>query len=194
MSIFFEHENPNRRRFLKRLAIALLGLMGLGRAGWVAAAPDGPGTAVTEKPAPLDWRPLSLQPAEWRTLVSPAAFAVLFEDGTERAGSSPLDREKRSGTYLCAACFLPLFTSETKFDSGTGWPSFYAPIEGRVGTSRDFKWILPRTEYHCARCQGHQGHIFKDGPRPTGLRYCNNGVALRFVPEGEGLPSLRSKT
>ncbi len=132
--------------------------------------------------------PLDLPAESWRKLVSPQAYAVLFEEGTERAGSSPLDREKRAGTFVCAACFLPLFESSAKFDSGTGWPSFFQPIEGHIGTSRDFKLILPRTEYHCARCGGHQGHVFDDGPPPTGLRYCNNGVALRFVPEGEALP------
>jgi peptide-methionine (R)-S-oxide reductase len=117
---------------------------------------------------------------------------VLFEADTEPAGTSPLDRERRAGTFVCAACYLPLFASAAKFDSGTGWPSFTAPLAGRVATRRDFTLLLPRTEYHCARCGGHQGHRFADGPRPAGTRYCNNGLALRFVPAGEPLPALRS--
>lgn len=128
----------------------------------------------------------------WRGQVSPAAYAVLFEEDTERAFSSPLDKEKRAGTYVCAACHLPLFDSADKFDSGTGWPSFTRPIAGHMGTKRDFKLILPRTEYHCARCGGHQGHVFDDGPPPRGERWCNNGLALRFVPKGQTLPTLRS--
>jgi peptide-methionine (R)-S-oxide reductase len=129
--------------------------------------------------------------AEWRELLLPAAYEVLFEEGTERPGSSELDGEKREGTYVCAACHLPLFSAEGKFDSGTGWPSFFRPLPGRIDTKRDFRLLLPRTEYHCARCGGHQGHVFRDGPPPTGQRFCNNGVALRFVPEGEPLPDPR---
>lgn len=129
---------------------------------------------------------------EWRRLLEPGSYHVLFEEGTERSFTSPLNDEKRLGTFLCAACFLPLFESSAKFDSGTGWPSFYRPIEGRLGTSRDFTLLVPRTEYHCARCGGHQGHVFPDGPPPTGQRYCNNGVALRFVSAGEPEPPLRS--
>ena len=120
---------------------------------------------------------------EWRQLLSDAQFRVLRKEGTERPWSSPLNKEKRPGTYVCAGCEQPLFTAEQKFDSGTGWPSFFDVIDGAIGTKRDFKLILPRTEYHCASCGGHQGHVFKDGPPPTGLRYCNNGVALKFVPE-----------
>jgi peptide-methionine (R)-S-oxide reductase len=120
--------------------------------------------------------------AEWRQALTPAQFNVLREHGTERAGSSPLDKEYRKGTYHCAGCDLPLFSSETKFDSGTGWPSFWAPIEGAIGTSVDKSLFFTRTEVHCRRCGGHIGHVFEDGPPPTGLRYCMNGVALTFVP------------
>ena len=129
---------------------------------------------------------------EWRQLLDSTAYAVLFEEGTERAFTSPLNDEKRTGTYVCAACFQPLFDSRAKFDSGTGWPSFHTAMQGRVATKQDMKLLLPRIEYHCARCGGHQGHVFNDGPAPTGQRYCNNGVALRFVPEGTPLPELRT--
>lgn len=126
--------------------------------------------------------------AEWKERLPEPAYRVLFEEGTERAGSSPLNREKRAGTFVCAACGLPLFSSEAKYESGSGWPSFFTPLEGAVETKRDHRLALPRTEYHCRRCGGHQGHVFRDGPEPSGLRYCNNGLALRFVPEGEPLP------
>lgn len=128
--------------------------------------------------------------AEWQARLSPEAYAVLFAEGTERAGTSPLNREKRSGTFVCAACHNPLFSSEAKYESGTGWPSFFEALPGQVATKRDFGLFLPRTEYHCARCGGHQGHVFGDGPQPTGQRYCNNGVALTFVPDGEPMPDL----
>jgi len=120
---------------------------------------------------------------EWQRLLSDAQFHVLREEGTERPWTSPLNDEERPGTYVCAGCEQPLFTAEQKFDSGTGWPSFFDVIDGAVGTKKDYKLFLPRTEYHCSRCGGHQGHVFKDGPAPTGLRYCNNGVALKFVPK-----------
>jgi peptide-methionine (R)-S-oxide reductase len=132
----------------------------------------------------------TLPKGEWKKRLPADAYAVLFEEDTEPPGSSPLDREKRKGTFVCRACNLPLFESSMKFDSGTGWPSFFRTIEKHVATKTDYYLILPRTEYHCARCTGHQGHVFDDGPQPTGLRYCNNGLALRFVPEGEPLPEL----
>jgi peptide-methionine (R)-S-oxide reductase len=115
--------------------------------------------------------------------LTPEQYAVLRREATERAGSSPLNDEKRTGTFLCAGCGQPLFRSDAKYESGSGWPSFFAPLPGAIGTKRDFRLIWPRTEYHCANCGGHQGHLFDDGPPPTGQRYCNNGVALRFVPD-----------
>jgi len=119
--------------------------------------------------------------AQWRQLLSPAQYAVLRGNGTERPFSSPLDGEHRHGTFHCAACALPLFSSATKFDSGTGWPSFWAPLYGAVEEDRDTTFGMLRVEVHCRRCGGHLGHVFDDGPRPTGLRYCMNGVAMRFV-------------
>ena len=127
----------------------------------------------------------------WKPLLSPEAYGVLFEEDTERAGSSPLNKEKRKGTFVCAACHQPLFSSDAKFESGTGWPSFWKPLDKAVGTKEDRKFFMKRTEYHCSRCGGHQGHVFEDGPQPTGLRYCNNGLALRFVADGEPMPALR---
>ena len=138
----------------------------------------------------LKFTPLKKSKKEWRKLLTSAQYEILFEEDTEPAGSSPLNNVKEKGTFICAACFLPLFESETKYDSGTGWPSFYKPIDGRLGTKLDLIW--PRTEYHCLRCGGHQGHVFEDGPQPTGLRYCNNGLALLFVPENKALPALRT--
>lgn len=162
-----------RRGFLAGLA-ALLGGVLLGRRGGAAAvdAPAEPGTI----------EPVRLSEAEWRQRLTPQQYHVLREEGTERAGTSPLNAEKRAGEYLCVGCGLVLFRSEWKYDSGTGWPSFYTVIADHIGTKADRKLIFTRTEYHCARCGGHHGHVFEDGPQPTGLRYCNNGVALEFRP------------
>ena len=126
--------------------------------------------------------PLRKTDAEWKQMLDSAQFSVLRQEGTERPFSSPLNDEKRKGVFVCAGCSLPLFSSAMKFDSGTGWPSFFTLIPGHLGTKDDYKLIVARTEYHCVRCGGHQGHVFDDGPPPTGLRYCNNGVALRFIP------------
>jgi peptide-methionine (R)-S-oxide reductase len=151
--------------------------------GVIACAPSQASKTSTADPdrfASDPWRRLT--EAEWRARLTPAAFEVLRREGTERAFSSPLNDEKRDGVFSCAGCGLELFYARWKYDSGTGWPSFFDVIKGNIATKADYKLILPRTEYHCARCLGHQGHVFEDGPAPTGLRYCNNGVALAFTP------------
>ena len=133
--------------------------------------------------APLPTEPLKLSKEEWRKRLAPAAYSVLREEGTERAGTSPLNNEKREGVFACAGCDLPLFSSAMKYESGTGWPSFFTTIPGVFETKTDHYLFLPRTEYHCKRCGGHHGHVFDDGPQPTGQRWCNNGVALKFIPK-----------
>lgn len=158
----------NRRAFVTRL-IALTGSAGLA-ARLLAATADSPREKIVRTEA------------EWKKLLTPEQFHILREEGTERAFTSPLDREYRKGTYVCAGCELPLFASEMKFNSGTGWPSFFTGLPGSLETKKDYKLVWPRTEYHCARCGGHQGHVFDDGPKPTGQRWCNNGLALRFIP------------
>lgn len=132
--------------------------------------------------APADAFPVAKTEAEWRAALSPEAFRVLRQHGTERPGTSPLNAEKRPGVFACAGCGHPLFDAAAKYESGTGWPSFYAPMEGAVGTKTDRSFLMTRTEVHCARCGGHLGHVFPDGPAPTGLRFCMNGVSLDFRP------------
>jgi peptide-methionine (R)-S-oxide reductase len=134
--------------------------------------------------------PMPRTDEEWQKILKPEQFRILRQHGTERPGSSPLDKNYAPGNYYCAGCGTLLFTSDTKFNSGTGWPSFYAPVPGAIGTSEDFSYGMRRVEVHCNTCGGHLGHVFPDGPRPTGERYCINGVALIFVPEGEPAPVI----
>ena len=134
-------------------------------------------------PAVSPDEPLKLADAEWRKRLPGESYSVLRKEGTERAGTSPLNDEKRPGVFVCAGCGLPLFTSEMKYESGTGWPSFFTTIPGVFGQKKDFYLIYPRAEYHCKRCGGHHGHVFDDGPPPTNQRWCNNGVALKFLPK-----------
>ena len=182
-----------RRALLK--ALAVVPLAGLAH-GEVARPTSTKGMAMIEElqknwktllaqgaHVPSSAEPLALSKDEWRKRLTPEQFRILRLEGTERPGSSPLNGEKRPGVYVCAGCDLPLFTSAMKFDSGTGWPSFFTAVAGAFESKRDFLLILPRNEYHCKRCGGHHGHVFNDGPKPTGERWCNNGVALRFIPK-----------
>jgi peptide-methionine (R)-S-oxide reductase len=145
--------------------------------GWLAG-PGGIANQMTDEKYPVQ-----KTDEEWHAALSPQQYHVLREHGTERAFTSPLNEEKRPGTFVCAACGQPLFASDTKFESGTGWPSFFQPLEGAVGTKSDRSWFMVRTEVHCSRCGGHLGHVFEDGPQPTGERYCMNGIAMKFEPK-----------
>jgi peptide-methionine (R)-S-oxide reductase len=158
-----------------------LGAVGVAAAGLGVSHLLG-GEAVAAKETKVF--PVNLSAAEWKKRLTKEQFAVLRDHGTERAFTSPLDRENRPGTFVCAGCDTPVFTADTKFDSGTGWPSFYKPVDGAVGTKEDNTLFMKRTEVHCATCGGHLGHVFDDGPKPTGLRYCMNGVAMKFKPAG----------
>ena len=173
-----EADRPTHRRGFLALAGAALA------AGLVAPfAMRGGEDEMAEKRGPNAPEKLDKPKAEWKKILPADRYDVLFNEDTERAGTSPLNLEKREGTFVCAACFLPLFESKMKYESGTGWPSFFTAIPDVLATKTDFKMILPRTEYHCVRCGGHQGHVFDDGPPPTRQRWCNNGVALRFIPK-----------
>ncbi|MEZ5953553.1 MAG: peptide-methionine (R)-S-oxide reductase MsrB [Hyphomonas sp.] len=171
---------PLSRRHLLLAGAAAAVISACSGGGREAAAEAKAKAGGADPYADSEWRKLT--EVEWKERLGPKAFAVLRKEDTERAFTSPLEHEKRQGTYHCAGCDLPLFSSDKKFDSGTGWPSFWDVIPGAIGTSADHKLFYVRTEYHCARCLGHQGHVFDDGPAPTGQRWCNNGVALTFRP------------
>ncbi len=185
-----EAKNMKRRRILQ--ALASLPLFALGPRIAAAAATTNNSLAsiqqnwktllakdahVTESTAPIQ-----KTEAEWKQILANEQFFVLRKEATERPFTSPLNAEKRAGVFVCAGCTLPLFSSQMKFESGTGWPSFFTSIPGHLATKQDLQMIVPRTEYHCVRCGGHQGHVFDDGPQPTCQRWCNNGVALKFIP------------
>jgi peptide-methionine (R)-S-oxide reductase len=185
----------NRRKFLGVAAATplMFTLTLRGQAAWSATAGTG-GKSLDEirrnwkallarsADVTLSTTPIHKTDAEWKRLLTPMQYDILRKEGTERSFTSPLLNEKRRGVFVCVGCGLPLFTSEMKYDSGTGWPSFFTSIPGHFGTKKDFKLVLPRTEYHCIRCGGHHGHVFDDGPPPTHERWCNNGAVLRFIP------------
>jgi peptide-methionine (R)-S-oxide reductase len=182
----------NRRLLLQGLAAALLVRTGAAPAQFVHPQSKGKTVADLQR----DWKallaknakvapdatPVQKSDEQWRQSLDPGAYTVLRHEGTELPFTSPLNDEHRPGVFVCAGCALPLFTSDMKFDSGTGWPSYFTTIPDAFAMKTDRKLILPRTEYHCAKCGGHHGHLFDDGPQPTGMRWCNNGVALRFIP------------
>jgi len=174
----------NRRKFLQLGAAGTVALITVSNSEkfMSSASASNTGFPLTLDKIPEKLELVNIDNKTWKGHLTKEQYRVLRKHGTERSFTSSLNDEKRSGEYVCAGCGLLLFTSETKYDSGTGWPSFYDGYLQHIGTSTDFKLIYPRTEYHCKRCGGHQGHVFKDGPEPTGLRYCNNGVALKFVP------------
>jgi len=186
-----EAKNMKRRRILQSLASLPLFALGLRIAAAAAATTNNSLASIQQNWKTLlakdanvaeSTAPIQKTEAEWKQILANEQFFVLRKEATERPFTSPLNAEKRAGVFVCAGCTLPLFSSQMKFESGTGWPSFFTSIPGHLATKQDFQMIVPRTEYHCVRCGGHQGHVFDDGPQPTGQRWCNNGVALKFIP------------
>ena len=161
------------------LLASVASLFGLAASRWLRATP----AQAAEK------FEIEKTDAEWRAQLTPQQYDILRKHGTERPGTSPLNKEKRKGTFACAGCDLPLFSSDTKYESRTGWPSFWQPLANAVGTTTDRSFLMTRTEVHCRRCGGHLGHVFDDGPKPTGLRYCMNGLSLKFIPAASGAPA-----